>query len=330
MEEKLIINNKYTTIIKKGEGATAKVYLSEDKGTKKLYAVKVLEKITPSFQNELEILKRVSALNNEYIANLVDFGEGPVTNSLGKEQTKQYIVLENASKGDLYKYIYHSKTGFDEKYAKFIFAKILKGVQAIHDAGICHRDLKIQNILVDDFFNPKICDFGYSGDLKGKDGSGLLTAYCGTPNYAAPELFLHQPYNGVKVDIFSLGVVLLNLVTCKAGFIKAVEDDKYYKYIMAKKYKTYWKNVKGKMKELTTPFKNLYLKMISSEPKERPDINDILEKDPWMKEIRKLKENDYKILEKEVYEQFKKIEDKILFLSCVNCSRERGSALPPE
>ena len=248
-------------------------------------------------------------------------------NGLGNEETKQYLVLENASKGDLYKYIYYSKSGFEEKYAKFIFAKILKGVQAIHDAGICHRDLKIQNILVDDFFNPKICDFGFSGDLKGKDGSGLLDVYCGTPNYAAPELFLHQPYNGVKIDIFSLGVVLLNLVTCKAGFIKALEDDKYYKYIMAKKYKSYWKLVGGKMKEISKPLKNLYLKMISFEPEERPSINDILLKDPWMKEIRKLKDNDYKKLEKEVYEEFKKIEDTIsLSNKAINVISNKGQS----
>ena len=311
MEEKLIINNKYIKIADKGDGATSKVYLCEDKDTKKKYAVKVLEKITPSFQNEIEILRRVSLLKNEYITNLVDYGQGTVIDGSGKEETKQYIVLEYASKGDLYKYILNSKKGFEEKYAKFIFTKILKGVQAIHDAGICHRDLKIQNILVDEFFNPKICDFGYSGDLKGKDGSGLLDVYCGTPNYAAPELFLHQRYNGVKVDIFSLGVVLLNLVTGKKGFLTAEKTDDYYKYIMAKKYKSYWELVKGKMKKISKPLKNLYLKMISFEPKDRPSINDILLKDPWMKEIRKLKENDYKKLEKEVYEEFKKIEDTI-------------------
>ena len=73
--------------------------------------------------------------------------------------------------------------------------------------------------------------------LLGKDGK--LNQFLGTLNYAAPEIFLHRPYNGIKVDIFSLGVVLINLVTCKIGFVQANRKDKYYKYIIVKKYKQY-------------------------------------------------------------------------------------------
>ena len=123
-----------------------------------------------------------------------------------------------------------------ERYAKLIFHKILKGVKALHDAGICHRDLKMQNILVDEEFNPKICDFGFASDIKGTDGTGFLKEFLGTLNYAAPEIFLNRPYKGIKADVFSLGVVLLNLVTCKIGFIQAIRKDKYYKNILKKEF----------------------------------------------------------------------------------------------
>ena len=78
----------------------------------------------------------------------------------------------------------------------------------------------MQNILIDEFFNPKICDFGFASEIKGRDSSGKLTEFLGTINYASPEIFLHRPYNGVKADIFSLGVILLNLVTCRIGFVQ--------------------------------------------------------------------------------------------------------------
>ena len=133
------------------------------------------------------------------------------------------MVLEYASKGEIFNYLFYYEKGFIEKYAKVIFKMILKGVQACHNARICHRDLKMQNILLDEFFNPKICDFGFATEIK---DSEKLDKYLGTKNYAAPEMYLRKPYNGIKADIFSLGVVLINLVTWKIGFISATREDK--------------------------------------------------------------------------------------------------------
>lgn len=310
-EENSIINGKYKILEKKGRGASATVFLTEDETTQKQYAVKVLKEITPTFQNEITILKKIASLNNPSIVNLIEYGEGPIKMASKPETKKQYLVLEYASKGELFDYLYYSQKGLKEKYAKLIFQKILKGVKAIHDAGFCHRDLKMQNILVDDKFNPKICDFGFASDLKGKDGSGLLTDYLGTMNYAAPEIFLNRPYKGVKVDIFSLGVVLLNLATCKIGFIQATRKDKYYKNIMVRRYERYWDSVKSQIGEISPELKQLYIKMVSFNPDERPNIEDILNKEPWMQEIKNLSEEEYKSLEEEVYEDFKEREIKV-------------------
>ena len=178
------IDNKYKILEKKGKGASAIVYLAEDETTKKKYAIKVLKELTPSFEHEINILKKVSALNNPYIINLINYGKGPVKREGKEEVISQYFVLEYSSKGEIFDYLYYSQTGLKEKYAKLVFKKILTGVQAFHKAGICHRDLKMQNILVDDSFNPKICDFGF-----GKEMDGLLNQFLGTANYAAPEIF---------------------------------------------------------------------------------------------------------------------------------------------
>ena len=301
------IDNKYTILETKGRGATANVYLVEDKNDKAKYAVKVLKEITSYFQKEIDILKTVSVLKNPYIVNLINYGEGPVKIKSKPVKNNQYVVLEYASKGELFDYIYCAEKGLNEKYAKLIFHKILKGVQAIHNSGICHRDLKMQNILVDDKFNPKICDFGFGAKLMGEDGSGRLNEFLGTQNYAAPEIFLHRPYDGVKADIFSLGVILLNLVTSKMGFIQATRNDKYYRCIMAKKYNMYWNLVTGLIGSVSEDLKNLYIKMVSFSPEQRPSIEDIFQ-DPWMKEVTSLDEKCYHELEHEVFEKFKQME----------------------
>jgi serine/threonine protein kinase len=311
LPEENSIDNKYIILERKGKGATANVYLVEDKNNKAKYAVKVLKEITPYFEKEIEILQKVSILKNPYIINLIHYGEGPVKKSSKPETNNQYMVLDYASKGELFDYIYCSEKGLDEKHAKLIFHKILKGLQAIHNSGICHRDLKMQNILVDDNFNPKICDFGFGAKILGEDGSGRLNEFIGTPNYAAPEIFLHRPYDGVKVDIFSMGVVLLNLVTCRMGFVQATRLDKYYRCIMAKKYNMYWNLVSDMIGNVSEDLKNLYIKMVTFTPEQRPSIDDIFQ-DPWMKEVTSLDEKGYHELEHEVFEDFKEREIAVL------------------
>ena len=302
-KENSLINNKY--IIKedkeKGSGSYATVYLAENIVNKQQYAIKVLNKPTPYFEKEILMHKKVSSINNPYVINLVDFGEDFF--QIGKNVgDKQYAVLEYASNGELFDIIKKSETGLKERHAKFIFRKILKGVEAIHNIGICHRDLKMKNILLDDFYNPKICDFGFASETNGVKLSESL----GTQNYAAPEIFLNRPYNGKQVDIFSLGVILLNLTTAKIGFIQATKNDKYYRYIMTHHYKLYWKAVKGQIGEMSEELKSLYLKMVDFCAEKRPTIDEILN-DPWIKEINDLNEIEYKILEKEVYQEFERL-----------------------
>ena len=300
--------NKYNPLHKIGSGAFSNVYFTEDQTNNNHYAMKILKKLSPSFGKEILMHEEISSIKNPYIINLIDYGIVRLKSKQIPAEQKQYAILEYASEGELFDYIYNTINGLREKYAKLIFGKILKGVQAIHNLGICHRDLKMQNILMDQYFNPKICDFGFATKLIDEDGSDKLNQFVGTLEYAAPEIILRRPYNGIKVDIFSLGVILLNLVTKKLGFSFAHETDKYYNYIINKEYNLYWKSLKGQIGEISDEFKNLYLKMISFNPDERPNIEEILN-DPWMKEINDLNENEYKNLEIDVYKEFKRLEN---------------------
>ena len=302
MENPELIDDKFVIIDKKGHGATANVFLVKDPKTQKIYASKVLKEMSELFDKEVEILNTLKPINMPYIINIISSGIGPIVRANKPTQKRQYLVLEYAKKGELFNYLYWAKEGLSEKFSKFIFSKIVKGIQACHNAGICHRDLKMENILLDDKYNPKICDFGFATFNTGK-----LNEPLGTLNYAAPEILLNNPYDGFKADIFSLGVVLLNLATCKNGFLEATKRDPYYRLIMTKHFNQYWNVISGKINGISEDLKKLYIKMVSYRPQERPSLEEILNSD-WMKEIRELNNKQLQNLENEVREELLKRE----------------------
>ena len=283
------IDNKYIILEKKGHGATANVFCVKDFDHDTVYAAKILKKHSDYFDKEVNILNTLKTANNPYIVNIVGSGEGLIVRKNHPQTTNQYLVLEYASKGELFNYIYCAKCGLSERHSKVIFAKILKGVQACHSKGICHRDLKMQNILVDADFNPKICDFGFA-----TENNDHLTEYLGTQAYASPEILRNRAYDGFKADIFSLGVVLITLTTCKIGFKTATRYDHYYKYIMVKKFDKYWQEVEKQIKGMSQELKDLYIKMVSFRPTDRPSIDEILGSD-WMKEVREMNQDAFYI-----------------------------------
>ena len=302
MQSKELINNKYITIKKKGYGVTANVFKVKDILTNEVYAAKIYKNANIYFDREIEILNTIKEEKNQNIINIIE--NSNLTSQLSTKH-KNYIILEYASKGELYNYINYTGNGLKEKYCKVIFYKILKGIQTLHNAGICHRDLKLQNILLDDNFNPKICDFGFATFC-----NEYLTEFLGTLNYVAPEIILNKPYNGFKVDIFSLGVILLNLATCKIGFLEASKFDQYYRLIINEKYEKYWNKVGKEINKVSKELKNLYIKMVSPNPESRPTIEEILN-DEWMKEINVLNKDEFEKLENEIREELLNIEEKL-------------------
>lgn len=275
------IDSKYSLLSKLGSGATADVYLSEDMETKEKVAVKILKTVTKSFQQEVSML---SSINNENVLKLLRGGEGKLLKNGVSYDSHPYIVLEYAAKGELFDYVYYPKKGFGERYGRCIFKDILNGLNGCHQAGIAHRDLKMENIMLDKDFNIKIADFGFATLLRGKNNDNLLSTPLGTLAYAAPEILLKKPYDGVKTDIFSLGVVLFTLVTCKMAFCQASRGDKFYRYIIHKSVDKYWEKLQSQGNNITSlskEFKDLFIKMISFNPADRPSIQEIL-MHPWM------------------------------------------------
>ena len=268
-------------------GATSTVYLVKSIKNEEIYAAKIYNEPSKYYLIEIEMLKRLSSLNCPNIIKLISYGEEYITiNGIPEKEKKQFILIDYLPNKDLFFYVSNLKE-MNESNIKTIFYKIVKAVEQCHNKGVCHRDLKLENIMLDKNNQPVLCDFGLSGLIETNDE--LLTEFIGTQSYAAPEILRHEPYSGIKCDIFSLGVILFTLMIHKFGFIKAVRSDKYYNLIRKKKFNQYWEEIgkkigKEKVNNISIEFKELYFKMVAYSPNERPSIKEILN-DKWMNNI---------------------------------------------
>lgn len=134
-------------------------------------------------------------------------------------ESSVYMILEYYPSGDLFEYV--TKNGHltvDESLR--IFTQLVGAVYYLHKSGCCHRDLKLENVLLDKQLDVKLSDFGFTRELPfaqyGK--KSLLSEYCGTGAYMAPELVQRIPYSGIKIDIWALGVMFYTMITGEMPF----------------------------------------------------------------------------------------------------------------
>lgn len=112
------------------------------------------------------------------------------------------------------------------------------------DQKIVHRDLKLENILVDSQFNLKVCDFTLAKTIAEGSVVGVYYSHCGTERYMAPEILENKPYKGTSTDVFALGVVLFVMVMGVMPFhTKATRDDPLYSLVYKGDEKGYWETL---------------------------------------------------------------------------------------
>ncbi|XP_038161185.1 MAP/microtubule affinity-regulating kinase 4 isoform X2 [Cyprinodon tularosa] len=191
-----------------GKGNFAKVKLARHLLTGREVAIKIIDKtqLNPtSLQKLFREVRIMKTLNHPNIVQLFEVIETEKT---------LYLVMEYASGGEVFDYLVaHGR--MKEKEARAKFRQIVSAVHYCHQKNIVHRDLKAENLLLDADSNIKIADFGFSNEFT--EGSKLDT-FCGSPPYAAPELFQGKKYDGPEVDIWSLGVILYTLVSGSLPF----------------------------------------------------------------------------------------------------------------
>ena len=142
----------------------------------------------------------------------------------------------------------------DDRFCRYIFKKVANALHLLHTAGVAHRDIKAENIMLTKNYKIKIIDLGYGVPISGKDGSFFCKTPLGTPIYMAPEVAEGKTYQGPDIDIFSFGVTLLTLRTMKQPFKQSANTDPIYRQLKSNKIDLFWRLASNKVK-LTDEFK---------------------------------------------------------------------------
>ncbi|CAF3834210.1 unnamed protein product [Adineta steineri] len=186
-----------------GLGNFSRVKLGQHLLAKEKVAIKILDKTKLDNSTQRLLLREITSTEKLHHPNIIRLYEVI-------ETIKEiYIVVEYASGGDLYSRITeHGKMAEDE--AKIIFAQITAAVDHMHSKNIVHRDIKSENVFFAKEHLIKLGDLGFSTYT---EKNQTLTTFCGSPPYAAPELYRDENYIGIYVDIWALGITLYFMIT---------------------------------------------------------------------------------------------------------------------
>ncbi|XP_018350976.1 PREDICTED: serine/threonine-protein kinase MARK2-like isoform X3 [Trachymyrmex septentrionalis] len=253
---------KYKLLKTIGKGNFAKVKLAKHVPTGKEVAIKIIDKtqLNPgSLQKLFREVRIMKMLDHPNIVKLFQVIETEKT---------LYLVMEYASGGEVFDYlVLHGR--MKEKEARAKFRQIVSAVQYCHQKKIIHRDLKAENLLLDSEMNIKIADFGFSNEFT---PGNKLDTFCGSPPYAAPELFQGKKYDGPEVDVWSLGVILYTLVSGSLPFDGSTLRELRERVLRGKYRIPFY---------MSTDCENLLKKFLVLNPTKRASLENIM-KDKWM------------------------------------------------
>ena len=247
-----------------GKGAFGKVNLGLHVLTGRLVAIKSINKSKllsehqkSKIKLETSIMKTVSKC--DYVVKLFETFE-----------TNKHIciVMEYICAGNLLTYI-RKRSKLNEHHAKIIFKQIALGLHHIHSNGIVHRDIKLDNILIDLNNIVKICDFGVSKQV---NVNTIMKEQCGTPAYMAPELIKGKGYEGYAVDLWSVGVVLYAMLSGTVPF-KGNDIAELHTAIMKGAFK--------QIEDISKEAEHLVRSLLEVDPNKRINIEQVLYH-PWL------------------------------------------------
>lgn len=252
-----------------GEGSYAIVKLVRRKdNSSNRFALKVYTKVSLSdkvrqknLELEVDILR---SLNHPNVVKIYDQIVG---------NRNVFLIMEYVSRNSLQDFLDNQPTGsFSESKTGHFFAQLVEAVAHLHSKNIVHRDLKLQNVLVDKKHNLKLIDFGFAVRV---ESDTLLKVFCGTPSYMSPEIVSRTPYEGKASDIWALGCLLYKMVIGTFPFRGVSEEDLF-------------NCITNGIYEFKIPvsasLKNLLSKMLCVKPADRISAAEVRQH-PWFAEI---------------------------------------------
>ncbi|XP_026092335.1 hormonally up-regulated neu tumor-associated kinase homolog A-like [Carassius auratus] len=254
------------------KGSFAKVMLGMHISTGEKVAIKVIDK--KKARQDSYILKNMK--REPRIHQLIHHPNIVLLLETLETENCYYMAMELCRGGDLMDRICERKR-LEEREVRRYTRQILSAVEHLHRHGIVHRDLKIENLLLDELNNIKIVDFGLSNTLKADCLSlELLNTQCGSPAYAAPELLAHKKY-GSKVDVWSVGVSMFAMLTGTLPFTVEPFNIK----------QLHQKMVNGEISPIPSDISKaavqFVLSLLEPEPAKRPTVKTAMQ-DKWLNE----------------------------------------------
>lgn len=286
--------NGYLILHPVGEGHLFPVFVALDPSDNRLVVIKIMDPTESAFINEAEVFKLKAHNRIVCCKSLIEGGKfivedkyltlkdrvrlaGSKTSPEPSYLLKNALVLELAPFGDLFNYVLFGP--LSAGVTRFYMEQLLDAIEHLHVNGYCHSDIKLENILLDENFNIKLTDFGYSNSIF--DGK-VIDKKTGTPSYRPPEMWIDdfKGHNGVKTDIFQLGIVLFILLSGMPPFHEANPLDTYYKTALAGRWDLFWMLKQRDFKTKKVPgfsdeLKVLLTQMLSPKLEERPSLEEI-------------------------------------------------------
>ncbi|KQK07055.1 hypothetical protein BRADI_2g32587v3 [Brachypodium distachyon] len=270
MEKGTVLMNRYELGRTLGHGTFAKVHHARSLMSNHSVAIKVIDKEKVMRVGMIDQIKReISIMRLVRHPNIVQLHE------VMASKTKIYFVMEHVRGGELFSKV--AKGRLKEEVARKYFQQLIGAIDFCHSRGVYHRDLKLENLLLDDTDNLKVSDFGLSALRESQRPDGLLHTTCGTPSYVAPEIINNKGYDGVKADVWSCGIILFVLL---AGYLPFHDSN-----IM----EMYRKIGKGEFKSphwFSCDVRRLLAKLLDPNPDTRITIEKLVEHPWFMKEYK--------------------------------------------
>ncbi|XP_058828381.1 testis-specific serine/threonine-protein kinase 3-like [Topomyia yanbarensis] len=270
----------YRFVARLGEGTFSKVYLTEytskESNTVEKLACKLIDTMLCSAKFKRKFLPReLAVLLRVHHPHIIRI------QAIVKCHSKIFIFMRYAELGDLLTFVLaHGPIG--ENQSRIWARQIALALQYLHEAGIAHRDLKCENILITTNFNVKLSDFGFARHVMKEGMVSLSSTYCGSFDYAAPEILKGQPYDARASDMWAYGVllyVILNKSMPFKGKTKIVFEQQ-----MARKWQ-FRSRVRSK---LSTQVKSLVGNLLEPNPIIRWTVEEALISD-WFMDVAKLR-----------------------------------------
>ena len=229
-----MIDNKFKLVSYLGKGGSSKVFLAKDKLRNK-YAIKIVrkdKKYSTAISEKLIMTEHQVLINLKYHPNIIKSYEINLDGTATMENESEnimYNVLEYAENGPLSNFVRYTGA-IEEGIAWFFILQLWSAIEYMHLQGYAHLDIKLENILLDEFFNIKLADMG--GSVFVRDTCGFSNKRRGTALYMPPEIYEISPgdvYDAFKADVYSLGiaifVILIGEFPHPSDFIKSCSTD---------------------------------------------------------------------------------------------------------